>query len=362
MTKQHALPQQLIYIGLCALGGAFLEWVGLSIGWMIGTLLVATTFSINREKWSKHSLLALKVPKFWTQFGQLVFGIHLGQRMTLSVIDVFSQHWFLISATLFVSIVAAMFAGLLLWKYTVADLMTSFYGATPGGITTMVTIGEEEGGNVAIISIVQSMRKYLVILVVPIFVASLDGVEELVPTLTSNSPSIWVTALMAVVAISFAHLGKLINAPARWIIMPMIGVALTKGLISIIFGYDVVLWWPPAIFVLAQIGLGASIGSRIDKSMFTGMGKVVLVSFSTTLLLLVTTLVSAIMITRVTDITMVTAILAFAPGGVAEMAATAILVGADSVFVVTVQVVRIMFVLTVLPLVFRKIFKKKLSC
>lgn len=358
-NKQHSFTQQLIYIGLCAIGGLLLELFGLSIGWMIGTLLVATTFSINREKWSKESLFNLKMPTFWTQLGQLIFGIHLGQRLTLSVFDVFYDHWFLISLTLVISIVVAMITGLILWKHTVADLMTSFYGTAPGGITTMVTIGEEEGGNVAIISIVQSMRKYLVLLLVPLFVASLNGGEALASASYENSPSILLTAFMLIVSLIFAYLGKLIHAPARWIVMPMVGVALFKGLISVTFGYDVVLWWPHAIFVFAQISLGASIGSRINKDMFAGMGKVALVSFGTTLLLIATTLISAFVITHVTDITFITALLAFAPGGIAEMAATAILVGADSVFVVTVQVIRIMIVLMVLPVLFRKLFSKK---
>ena len=359
IKKLPHLMQQLIYLGLCAFGGLFLELMGLSIGWMIGTLLVATIFSINREKWPTKSLFGLKMPSFWTQIGQLIFGIHLGQRLTLSVFNVFYDHWLSISVTLIISILVAMIAGLILWKYTVADLMTSFYGTAPGGITTMVSIGEEEGGNVAIISIVQSMRKYLVLLLIPLFVSGLNGEDVAVLISYESASSFWLTMVMFGVAAVFAYIGKLIHAPARWIVMPMVGVALAQGLMGMTFSYDVALWWPHAIFVFAQISLGASIGSRINKDMFVGMGKVALISFGTTLLLISTTLISAVVITQMTDITFITALLAFAPGGVAEMAATAILVDADSVFVVTVQVIRIMVVLMVLPVIFRKLFSKK---
>jgi len=68
---------------------------------------------------------------------------------------------------------------------------------------------------------------------------------------------------------------------------------------------------------------------------------------------------------KVTDISWITAILAFAPGGIAEMAATAVALDADSTFVVVVQVLRIGIVITVLPAVFkfleRRITKKEIS-
>ncbi|MEH7308982.1 AbrB family transcriptional regulator, partial [Neobacillus drentensis] len=64
-------------------------------------------------------------------------------------------------------------------------------------------------------------------------------------------------------------------------------------------------------------------------------------------------LVLSFLISEITHISFVTCMLAFAPGGVAEMAGTAIALHADTTFVVAAQSLRLLSILTILPPIFR---------
>ena len=63
--------------------------------------------------------------------------------------------------------------------------------------------------------------------------------------------------------------------------------------------------------------------------------------------------VCALFVSKITGIELITSILAFAPGGIAEMATTSIVLQADSTLVVAVQVLRILTIWLLLPPLFR---------
>ena len=64
-------------------------------------------------------------------------------------------------------------------------------------------------------------------------------------------------------------------------------------------------------------------------------------------------ILSAVAVSKLTGISMITSVLAFSPGGIAEMAATSITLHEDSTFVVAVQVIRIVLVIAMLPPFYR---------
>ena len=51
-------------------------------------------------------------------------------------------------------------------------MLTSFFATAPGGVATMPGIAEEVGANTAIVSIIQTMRIFLVVLTIPVIASS----------------------------------------------------------------------------------------------------------------------------------------------------------------------------------------------
>ncbi len=87
--------------------------------------------------------------------------------------------------------------------------------------------------------------------------------------------------------------------------------------------------------------------------MFVRLKNTLIVAVVSSAGLIAATVLSSIATAEMTGIFIITAILAFSPSGIAEMATTAVTLHGDSIFVVAVQVVRIILVIAMLPPFFR---------
>jgi membrane AbrB-like protein len=112
-------------------------------------------------------------------------------------------------------------------------------------------------------------------------------------------------------------------------------------------------YWPHHLLIFAQILIGSSIGSRVSMDMFKGLGKTFFISIISTLTLVTLIMIMSVGISFTSHIPLVTCILAFAPGGVAEMTTAAIALHADSIFVLAVQSIRLFTIIILLPSLFR---------
>ncbi|WP_338448692.1 AbrB family transcriptional regulator [Niallia oryzisoli] len=363
MNKHKGFFQNLLFVCLSGFGGFLLSLTGLPIGWMIGTLLTATFLTIVQPKKVHLSHHQGGIPKYWLYIGQCILGIELGQKVTSSVIYIFLENWLTILIMLFLSILFTFFSGLILCKYSNLDLLTSFFATAPGGLSSIPGIAEEVGANTGAVSIIQTMRVFLVLLTIPVAMSflsgNLEGRERLNPVPTEvihvGLEQLTLTILFVLIACGGYYLGKFLRFPAPWLIGSMVSVAIVKSFGSILLGFDLIAWWPQLFIIVSQIVIGASIGSRFQKNMFRGLNRILLISFLNTIGLIFFTLICAYFVSRYTDLTFLTASLAFAPGGIAEMTTTALVLNEDSTFVVAVQVLRVVTVCSTLPPLFRLI-------
>ncbi|MFD1350831.1 AbrB family transcriptional regulator [Oceanobacillus caeni] len=351
------------FVIISGIGGFLLSLTGLSIGWMIGTLLTATLLSIFYPKLLQVSAPHKQkgLPKIWLHVGQLILGIELGRKMNSSVLYIFGENWLTIIVMLILSIVFALLSGFIVWKYTNLDMLTGFFATAPGGLSSIPSIAEEVGANTGIVSIVQTMRIFLVVLTIPV-VLSMSFVNHTssvashpVPTATppfEAQQMLWTVVFILIAWLGY-YLGKFLKFPAPWLLGSMVSVAAVKSFGSIIIGHDLIFWWPHVLMILSQVFIGASIGSRFHKNMFSGLKRTLVVSLLGTIGLIISMFTCSYIVSLLTGISFITSALAFAPGGIAEMTTTAIVLDADSTFVVAVQVLRIIAVCIILPPLFR---------
>lgn len=99
--------------------------------------------------------------------------------------------------------------------------------------------------------------------------------------------------------------------------------------------------YPPAVLALAQVVLGAWLGSTFRPGIFRQAGREMAVSAAGTLLLLVLTVLSAVVVARGLGLTWETLVLATAPGGVTEMSLAARFLAQDVSLVTAAHLVRI---------------------
>jgi membrane AbrB-like protein len=349
------------FILISSIGGFLLSRTGVSIGWMIGSLILAGVLAFWKPKFVFFQQKNFRLMKHWMWIGQFIVGIQLGQKMNTSVWRVFHEDGLIVVSMLILSIGFSLLSGFILWRFSSTDFMTSFVGTAPGGLSAMPGIASEVGANPAIVSLTQMVRVLLVTGTVPIFISmwvlhasnTFRNGSRTIADLQTADPNIAWTAVLVVFALAGTYLGKRIRIPAPRLVGGMIFVAIVQTLGGVLNGHDLNAWWPSWLIIIAQILMGASIGSSLNKEMFQGVQRIFLVGLAGSLALVITTTACAYIVSRFTDIELATSVLAFAPGGIAEMATTAVILHADPTFVVAVQLLRLMIVVAILPPFFK---------
>ncbi|MGG7221938.1 AbrB family transcriptional regulator [Bacillus sp. ATD] len=362
MKKDENLLKDLWFIAISAAGGFILSLTGISIGWMIGTLIVACCLAMIRPAWLMMAPDQKGINRRWLALGQMILGIELGQKLNLSVLSVLKDHWFSVGVMLILSILLAMLSGYVLWRFSKTDMMTSFVGTAPGGLSAMPSIAQEVGANTAIVSLVQMMRVLLVVLSIPFLVIMIytkqDSSTSAAAGLSSATtdfrlaPVLW-TIILILAAWGACKAAKCLKFPAPWLLGSMLGVAIVHVGGAAAIGHDMTAWWPSQANHVSQVFLGATIGSKMYKSMFAGVTRIIIVGFVSSVGLIAAMFLSAVIVSELTGISLITSVLAFAPGGIAEMATTSVTLHADSTFVVAVQVIRVILVIALLPPFYR---------
>lgn len=355
----------LLFILISGIGGLLLSFAGFAIGWMVGTLVLAGTLSLWRPRGVSRLQNEKGLARGWLRAGQWLLGVQLGQQINLSVVDIFEQSWLTIVLMLVLSIVVSLLSGFMLFGLSQNDLITSLYGTTPGGLSSMAGIAADVGANTAIVSIIQSMRVFLVVGTIPLIASSWHGTaginnRAITGAAALNSGTMLWTAVIVGVSLIGSRLSKRCHLPAPWLLGSMIGVAGAQTIGGTLAGHNLVIWWPHALMIIAQLLIGSSVGAGLRRTMFDGLVRTLFVGFLSSIGLIVSMFLCALLVAKITGLDLMTAVLAFSPGGIAEMATTSVVLGAESTFVVGVQVLRVMAICLILPPLFA-ILNRKLS-
>lgn len=228
------------------------------------------------------------------------------------------------------------------------DHPTAFYAAMPGGLQDMLLFGKEAGGDVRALSLVHATRVLIVVTVLPFVFAYWFGVDLNQPVGAPFASVPWYELLiLAAAGLAGWRIGLAIGLFGASLLGPLF---LTAALSMM----DVIHHRPPAEAIeAAQFFIGFSVGVkyagiswrelRVDVTagvVFTVFGMVVSVAFAAVVIWL-------------GWMPLTEAVLAFSPGGQAEMAIVALVAGADAAVVVAHHLVRIVFVIIGAPLAAR---------
>jgi membrane AbrB-like protein len=235
------------------------------------------------------------------------------------------------------------------------DAATSFFTAAPGGLNEMVTVGSQMGGDERFISVVHGMRIIVVVIAVPFWFRLFENYSPaarggLGPALTAFQPADF---LLLAFCLLGAAVASLLRLPAAALTGPMIVSAAIHlaGLTSSS---------PPGILVgSAQVVVGAALGSRFTGVSLPELGRIALVAVGLTAIMVGMSVVFAFALHSVTGLPLPALILAYIPGGLAEMSLVALALGLDAPFVATHHIARVLLIILLWPLMYA-LFRKLL--
>ena len=293
--------------------------------------------------------LQLKVPPKMRGVFITIIGVFLGSTFTPDVFEHIAQ-W-PISIACLVLYVGAVSAVLYVYFRRVQrfDPVTAYFSATPGGLTEMVIAGGALGGDDRRIALVHAARVLMVVMIIPFGFRFVEGDAAItsgtgLPMAELAWREMWILLACAVMG---PFIGRALRLPAYRMVGPLLASAAVH-----MAGWS---HSPPPLelVALAQVVVGCSVGARFSGVPVKQVVSVISASVGSTTLMLLTSLLFAYAVHRVTGLGLAPLILAYSPGGLAEMSLIALALGVETAFVATHHVLRIGLIVLSAPLLFR---------
>lgn len=332
----------LLALSLGTLGGGAAHLLQLPLAWMIGAMATTTAAAALG--------LRIALPPALRSVMVVVLGVMLGSGFTPEILPRLGE-WALSLTALIGYVALSAAAGVVYFRRVAGyDRTTAFFSAMPGGLSEMILVGSELGGDGRVISLVHASRILLVVLTLPFAFQIVLGYEPAGPAAagpTLESIPLYDQLLLGLSG-ALGYLGaKLLRLPAAFIVGPMILSAALH-----LAGWTRAA--PPSELVaVAQVVVGTAVGCRFAGVKAAFMAHTVAVAAGATVILVLVTLVFAEALHAVTDLPRAGLILAFAPGGLAEMSLIALALSLETAFVATHHIVRIFLIVVAAPPLYR---------
>jgi membrane AbrB-like protein len=337
----HSLTRaKLMTLALGVPGGALFWLLNLPLPWMLGAMAATTLAAISGVR------VAL-MPSLRLVF-VAILGVMLGSAFTPEVVQGLAT-WIGSFARLSLYVVVAT-AGVWLFYRKVAryDTATAYFAAAPGGLNEMILAGGALGGDERRISMSHAARILVAIFVISFGYRWFGDYAPVAANATYADHIAWSewAVLIACGVVGYV-VARLLRIPAYALVGPMV-------LSAIVHAAGITQSRPPVWLVaVAQLVVGSMVGTRFDGVSPRMVGKAVVLAIVATAVLLVLAAVFGQAVESTLGIPFSAALLAFAPGGLAEMSLIALSLDVDAAYVSSHHIVRIFMIVLAAPFVFR---------
>ncbi|MEL6481914.1 MAG: AbrB family transcriptional regulator [Pseudomonadota bacterium] len=277
-----------------------------------------------------------------------ILGVAVGATLTPTVLASFPAMWptlLMVPVTVLAIAVLGIPYFLKVWRY---DFATAYYASMPGGLQDMIAFGEEAGGKVRSLSLIHATRVMVIVVALPFILEGFWSADlSSPPGVPLSTVPMYETLLMIACAAIGWQGARRVGMFGAAILGPLIVTAIVTlaGLLEN---------RPPAEAIwAAQFFIGMGIGSQYTGITVAELRRDIAASAGFCLLLIVLTLVVVEVIYVAELAPGMETLLAFAPGGQAELTVLALIVGADVAFVVAHHVLRLFVVILGAPIAMR---------
>lgn len=329
----------LMTLGLAIVGGILMDAINAPLPWTLGPITAVSLASLVLGR-TFHWPLGIR------NTALILLGYAMGRSFTIETGHaILSQLPLMLMATI-ITVLAGIFTAWLMFRHTAINFTSCLLGCVPGGLSQMVILADEiPDADLTAVTIMQTLRMLSVVFTIPFLATHVLPAGGAAAGSSIPPTFSYETALFfAIVAIVGAIIGRIIHLPTA----TMLGPLLATIAFILISGERAPLVPVHAINV-AQICVGSYIGCSINlrqlKS-YRGMGPVLI---GGVLLVLVVSMVMGVLISQLTSASLATTFLATAPGGLAEMGITALVVGADTSTMTAYQLTRLLFIMLIFP-------------
>lgn len=318
------------------LAGWAVAFTGLPLGWLIGAMLVMIAVALLH--------IPSEQPAPLMPWVKASVGAMLGASIPPELGDHLGQWW----PTLLVMFLVMTTAGVINFRLLRGRFgfgrMDAALCSMPGGIAEMILLGEQAGGDPRRVAIVHALRISLSILAIPLLAKGIFGISVAsinpLPPVDMTVPD-WLWFGLCVSAGVAAD--RWTRLPVPLILVPLaLSAAVHLGSIS---AFHV----PPEVSCLVQVMIGLNVGARFLGIPLRALAAVGLAACAVVAVQLSFALAAAVLLARSDLGDALALLLAYAPGGLAEMSLIAIAMGRETAFVAFHHIIRVLCALFAAP-------------
>lgn len=283
---------------------------------------------------------------------RVTLGVLLGSTITLDLIDRIDAVAGSVALVPVYVVVSAIIGTYYYERFAGYSREEAYFCALPGGLHVMTMYAEERGVDIRRVALAHALRITFVVILATIVTSLITdlpriSVTDATTTISQIAPGD--LALLTVAGFVGWLIGRRTGMPGAQMVVPM----LCSAALHIT---EITSAKPPAeLIIVAQVILGANIGSR-----FVGQKVGLLISavghaFGHVSLMLCIAALIALLLNFAFGLPILTGLLSFSPGGMSEIGLIALALGLDVGIVATIQLCRLMSINMLGPLVLRQI-------
>jgi uncharacterized protein len=321
------------------------DHTGLPAGRLLGPMVAAIVMALFGAE--------VAVPRLGFVGAQGVIGLLIARGVPVSILSTLSEHWFVFIAGVLGVTVLANALGWALSHWNVLPGDTAVWGSAPGAASAMMIMAEAHGADVRLVAFMQYLRVVCVSFTASVVAhwwmrsSGTAPTAAVAPSLL-QPPGEW-TGLLATLGIALggAVIGARLRLPAGGLLLPMLaGFALQD------FAH-IPIELPPLLLAVAYAFVGWTIGMRFNRAVLAVTLKSLPTVLAAIMLLILACGAFAAALVRWAHVDPLTAYLATSPGGADSVAIIAASTPVDVPFVLTMQVLRMLFVMATGPAIAR---------
>lgn len=337
--SREALRRLALGLVVGAAGGWAAYAAGVPLAWMLGPMFLCMALRLGGAP--------IEVPLWFRTAFMGLIGLFLGESFGQAGAEDLSRWPVTLALAVIYVPVAAALCYFFFRRFSSMSRGSALLCALPGGLTAVAMFAEQAGGEERRVALYHALRVAFVVLTAPLIAFGWLGLPEPTPDMFEKAERLsWGgAALLIAVSLACAQGIQRIGWPVPYLLGPLAASALLR------FPGWVEGGLPGWLVEAALLVCGASIGTRfhgvgwrffVDVAAWTAAG---------TLLLMAISGAFAWGVSAALGVDLFAALLAYAPGGVAEMSLIALAIDADPAFVATHHMARIFAILFALPLI-----------
>lgn len=295
-------------------------------------------------------------PKKWREYALYVAGYGIGSTFTADTWSNFLAELVGVTEATVVILGASIALAFVTAKLAHEHLKSCIMGMLPGGMTlTMLLCEEDKDTNPNVVMVMQVIRLLGVVIAVPFLViwlldAQVTGSSVALP---NHGGVHWLVFVPLAVLGSFV--ATKIHLPTPRLLGPILATAAFAVYSG---GVQPVPFW---LMAPAQVSIGLYMGMQLDADRIIKTKKMVPFILVGTAFLIVVSIAMANVLAARYGFSLITAFLAMAPGGIAEMSLAGMSMGENVSVILTYQLVRLLAINICIPPLLKWWFKPKAS-